>query len=185
MRFSHALRLLIASLGLGAATSGCYYATDNGNPPPVPAENPDLESIDTGATMSVSAGHGAGLFVEYLGNGAWSVYTSCDTLETERDCEFDVIFAVAEGVTISAPTLNHDPEADDRLVSQSSGSFRLFANTQKALDGVSFNTDAGAAIQIDMLLDGQARPELINWISGATHVAGTTTNPVNFLPTAP
>lgn len=179
------LRPFAACAAFALAISGCYVIDDNGGEPPFPADEPAQESLDTGATMEITPGRGAGLFVEYLGAGAWNVYTSCDTLVTERPCVFDVIFAVAPEVTIVAPTLSRDAEPVDRLSLQKDGSFRLLTGTASKLDGVTFSTDAGAALRIDMLLDGQARPDLIHWISGAAHVVGTTTNPVDFIPTAP
>lgn len=181
-----ALFALAACAGLGASTTGCFIITDNGGSgPPVPTDTPDQLSIDTGATMSVAAGQGAGLFVEYLGGGNWDVYTSCDTALSDSPCSFDVIITVDAGVTIEAPML-HDAEPVDTLTLIDSG-FQLKTGTALKLDGVAFTTDPGAVIRVDMLLDGEADPTFIHWVSGGHHVTGTseTTNPVDFVPTFP
>ncbi|MFT3772153.1 MAG: hypothetical protein QM820_42655 [Minicystis sp.] len=175
---------LAACVGLGAATTGCFVITDGGGDPLPPADTPAQELVDTGATMSVDAGQGAGLFIEYTGGGQWDVFTSCDTDVTNRPCDFDVIISVAPGVSISAPTL-HDAEPVDTLELRSDGSFRITTGTASGLDGVTFTTDPGASIVIDMLLDGQAQPDYIRWVSGGALQAGTTTNPAEFIPSEP
>jgi len=181
-----ALFALAACAGLGAATAGCFIITDDGGSGPLaPAATPDQLSIDTGATMSVAPGQGAGLFVEYLGGGAWDVYTSCDTAITDRPCDFDVIVTVGSGGGVEAPAL-HDAEPVDSLALLSSG-LHLKTGTALKLDGVTFSTDPGASIVVDMLLDGEARPPFIHWVSGGAPVTGTdeTTNPVELVPTFP
>jgi hypothetical protein len=186
MRTYRPLLALLACAVLGAATSGCFIITDDGGSgPPAPSATPDQISIDTGATLSVTPGQGAGLFVEYLGGGAWDVFTACDTAITNRPCDFDVIITVGQGVGIQDPKL-HDAEPVDSLALISSG-FQVKTGTALKLDGVTFSTDPGASIKVDMLLDGEARPPFINWVSGGEHVSGTsdTTNPVEFVPTLP
>lgn len=175
-----ALHLSIALLA--AATSGCFISADAGDPAP-PSTTPDRESIDTNAHMPVAGGEGAGLWVEYQTGGAWDVYTSCDTHLGNRPCDFDVILSAA---SISGPEL-HDQEPVDTLELRADGTLRMITGTAAGLDGVRFTTDPGAAIQIDMLLDGQAQPRFINWVSDGAHVTGTdtTTNPLVFVPTFP
>lgn len=184
MRFDP-VRPLLAALSLAVATSGCFITTDTGPPPAPPSDEPAVESVDIGATMDVPPGRGAGLFVEYLGAGAWSVYTSCDTLVTEQACVFDVIVSTPSGAAILAPKLAGGAHPEDTLSPRSDGGLRFVVGTESTLVGVTFSTQAGAPIEIDMLLDGQARPDFIHWMNGGAHVVGTTTNPVDFLPTAP
>jgi hypothetical protein len=180
-----ALRVSIALLALAAAPSGCFISSDSGDPAP-PSAVPDQERIDTNAHMPVTGGAGAGLWIEYQSGGSWDVYTSCDTDVSHRPCAFDVIVSAPEGASISGPEL-HDEEPVDTLELRADGTLRMITGTAAGLDGVRFTTDPGAAIQIDMLLDGQAQPRFINWVSDGAHVTGTdtTTNPLVFVPTFP
>ncbi|APR77771.1 Hypothetical protein A7982_03118 [Minicystis rosea] len=175
---------VVAAFAAGAA--GCFIVTDNGASPAPPSDTPSQEIVDTGASLQVAAGQGAGLFVEYHGDGAWDVYTSCDTDLTNRPCLFDVIISSASGGSIAAPTL-HDAEPVDAIELRADGSFRITTGTASRLDGVTFTTDPGASIEIDMLLDGQAQPTFIHWSRDGVAVHGdeTTTNPVDFTPTLP
>jgi hypothetical protein len=173
---------LLTGAALALAGSGCFVVTDNTTEPDPPADAPAQWSVDSGATMVVSPGQGAGLFVEYHGNGDWDVYTSCDTDITDRPCAFDVIISADPGVGIAGPTL-HDKEPVDSLELRSDGSFRMVTGTAGSLDGVTFTTDPGAAIRIDMLLDGEAQPDFINWVSDGAHQQNAETNPADFIPT--
>lgn len=184
VRLATRLKLIGVAVALGVASSGCFLVTDNNDIPDPPTDTPAQESVDTGAVILVDPGQGAGLFVEYRGDGEWDVFTSCDTDITDRPCQFDVIISAAPGVSISAPTL-HDAEPVDSLELRSDGSFRMATGTATKLGGVNFSTDPGAAIQIDMLLDGEAQPDFVRWISGGLSQEGTTTNPADFIPTLP
>jgi len=181
-----AILALGACLGLGAGATGCFVITDSGDDPSPRRATPDEESVETGAAMSVSAGAGAGLWVEYQSGGAWDLYTSCDAAVTDRPCAFDVLASAELGVPIHAVQL-HDHEPVDSVELRAEGGLRMITRTAAGLDGVRFTTDPGAAIQIDMLLDGQAQPTFINWVSGGARVTGTnrTTNPLVFVPTFP
>lgn len=176
---------MLSVLALAAATSGCFISGDAGDPAP-PSATPDRESIDTNAHMSVTGGAGAGLWVEYRSGGSWDVYTSCDTDISHRPCDFDVLVSVEAGAAVSDPVL-HDQEPADTLDLRADGSLRLITGTAAGLDGVRFTTDPGAAVRIDLLLDGQAEPSFIHWVSDGEAVTGTdtTTNPLVFVPTSP
>lgn len=177
------LGALAATVGLAGAAAGCFIVTDNGDSPAPPSQTPSQEIVDTGASLQVAEGRGAGLFVEYHGQGVWDVYTACDTDITHRPCLFDVIVSAA---SIAAPLL-HDAEPVDAIELRADGSLRLTTGTASRLDGVTFITDPGATIEIDMLLDGRAQPTFIYWSRDGVTARGdeTTTNPVDFTPTLP
>lgn len=182
-----ALRGAIAAACLALGNAGCFVVTDSGSGGPSgPAVDPDPFTIDTGAVFDVVPGQGAGLWIEYLGDGAWDVYTSCDTAITDRPCDFDVILSAGPDAAVSMPEL-HDAEPVDSLELRSDGSFRMITGTALGLDGVTFTTDPGAPLTVDLLLDAQAQPSYLNWISDGAHVTGTesTSNPVIFIPAAP
>ena len=180
-----AVLTLAAGLALGAATSGCFVVTDGGASPLPPSTDPAQESIDTDALIAVTPGKGAGLFVQYAAGGQWDVFTSCDTDITDRPCAFDVIISADPSVALSNPQ-KHDFEPVDTLTLETDGSMHLVTGTAGKLDGLSFTADPGAAIRVDMLLDGAAQPDYVHWISGGVYQdQGTTTNPADFVPTSP
>ena len=178
--------VLSACCTLGTATSGCFVVSAGGSPAP-PAALPAQESIDTDAPdaprLMVTPGEGAGLWVQYRTGGLWDVFTSCDTKITGRACNFDVILS-AEPPSGLADPKPHDFHTGDSA-SFAGGSIGLVTGTSGGLDGVTFLSDPGAILRVDMLLDGAAQPLFVNWIGGGTRQPGTTTNPVDFTPTAP
>lgn len=186
-RARRALGVLPLCIGLSAATSGCFIIDDNGNAPPYPGE-PDQIHVDTGAAFTnITPGDGAGVFVEYFGDGAWSVTTTCDTDKTDRPCEYDIVISAAEDVSISDPQLLPSSEPVDKLTLRDDGSIQLTTGTASRLGGIIFYTDPGAAIELDMLLDGQAQPWFIYWITDGEPIHGdeTSSNPIDFIPTLP
>jgi hypothetical protein len=152
-----------------------------------PAEGREIvsarENVDADATMSVRPGEGAGIFVQYASGGHWSVFTACDTNRSNRPCRFDLIISADPTVSFSGPQ-GLDLEPVDVLSLGSDGTIRLQTGTAGKLDGVSFDADPGATIRVDALLDGEARPDLVNWIGGGQQQQGTTDNPVDFTPTS-
>lgn len=143
------------------------------------------ERVDADATMSVSPGEGAGVFVQYASGGHWNVFTSCDTNRSDRPCRFDiVILPVDSSVSISGPQ-GQQLEPVDVLTLGSDGSIRLQTGTAGRLDGVSFDADPGATMRVDVLLDGEARPDFVNWVSDGEQRQGTAGNPVDFKPSSP
>lgn len=177
---------LALHVGLAAATSGCFILDGHSGAPPYPGD-PDQVEVDTGAVINVTPGEGAGVFVEYFGDGAWSVTTSCDTDLTNRPCAYDIIIAVAPEITVSSPALVPTSEPVDRLTLRDDGTFRLTAGTASRLGGITFLTDPGAAIEMDMLLDGQAQPWFVFWSQDGELASGDeeSSNPIAFTPTLP
>jgi len=178
----------VGVLVAGVATSGCFVVTDGGAAPAPPAAVPALESVDTDVPdaprLMVTPGAGAGLWVQYRAGGLWDVFTSCDSKMTNRPCNFDVIIS-ADGAGALSDPKPHDFQPVDSLARSSDHSIHLVTGTAGGLDGVTFTSDPGAKLGIDMLLDGQAQPTFVNWISGGLRQPGTTTNPVDFVPTSP
>lgn len=170
----------IACLGLGAASSGCFIITDNGGDPLPPVDPAGEESVDPNAMMDPTPGYGAGLFVEYTSGGGWTLYATCDTVVTDAPCTFDVIVTVDPGAGLDAPELTGEsPDDALRLVD---GGFQLYTVTADEMPMVTFMADPGVGITVDMLLDGFAQPEYVNWVSGGVHRQDPGANPVRFTP---
>jgi hypothetical protein len=165
-------------------TQGIAWAEVPDRAPPPSIEIASArESVDADAVMSVRPGEGAGIFVQYASGGHWNVFTACDTNRSNQPCRFDILISADSTVAFSDPQ-GQQLEPVDVLTLGADGSIRLQTGTALKLDGVSFDADPGATIRVDVLLDGEARPDLLNWISGGELRQGATDDPVDFTPTS-
>jgi hypothetical protein len=171
---------LAAAVGLSAASSGCFVVTSPGNGAAI-----QQASLDTDATLSVKGGAGAGVFVQYASGGHWDVYTSCDYATSGAPCSFDVILSAPDATATLSNPKGQALGGSDQAVLNADGTISLITMTTTALDGVTFDADAGATVQVDMTLDGVDHPELLDWVSGGKVVLGASANPVDFIPTEP
>ena len=182
-----ALALSIPLLFLAAA---CTYDngdaqrfTDNPNDanPMVACGTIARSTIDVDRQIEVDPAGGAGVFVEYAAGGHWHVRTSCDT--GRGPCPWDVLVSPDAGHALS----NVAPEAlesNDSLheYASSPGSWQLTAYTSSDLDGFTFDTDPGAAVEVDALLDGVCAVGYFYWVGdGALH-SGSPSNPLFLVP---
>ena len=110
MNLSSSLKLgsLLVALGCAcAAASSCADQEDDGAVVVVPSNTtpmqPEQVSVDTGAALTVTPGQGVGVFVEYTSGGQWTITTSCDTLESQYACGFDLFVS---GVSSSTALTN-------------------------------------------------------------------------------
>jgi hypothetical protein len=177
---------LLSTLTLGAtlafAGTGCVIDASAGTTVVTEPAIDDV-TVDTGATMATSPGEGVGLFIEYAGDGHWDVYTTCDTDISGAACSFDVIIT-PDSRTVSNIE-GYDLYASDSVSLLSDGSIQLVADTDYGMNGVSFDADPGATIQVDMLLDGVEQPRFVYAVSDGALVSGVRTNPAAFTPATP
>jgi hypothetical protein len=141
-------------------------------------------TIDTGATLPLDPGGSVGLSVQYAAGGHWNVSTTCDTRTSGATCAFDVIVSPAPGASFSGVE-GHDLGSADTLDLRSDGSVRLVTSTSYATDGISFDQDPGAIVEIDALLDGAVQPPLVRLVSDGSVVEGVPTNPIALSPSDP
>lgn len=144
--------------------------------------------IDTDATLTdVEPGRGVGLFVEYAAGGRWHVYVTCDSLDSELPCGWDVI--VSTSSTITAVESEPGPEVWLEPLRDSDGrsysGLRFLSETTTELEGVSFETTPGTAIRLDVLLDGVADGRYTYWVGGGAVHRGAPSAVIDLLPTAP
>ena len=182
-----ALALSIPVLFLAAACTydngDAHRVIDNPNPPDPMVQCGDIanSTIDVNRQIDIDPAGGAGMFVEYAAGGHWHVRTSCDT--GRGPCAWDILVSPADGHVLS----NVTPEAlesDDSLheYASSPGTWQLNANTSSDLDGFTFDTDPGAAVEIDALLDGVCAVGYFYWVGdGALH-SGSPSNPLILSP---
>jgi hypothetical protein len=198
MRFSldsvklGALRVLPVVVALAAAGTGCFFFEGSGSdgsnntaPPPdntVP-DQPAQISIDADATLAAPPGDGVGVFVQYATGGHWTITTSCDVnTDTNPDhvpCEFDVFATLLSPGTAISNWQGQALQGKDALEIQSDGTVHLITETGAGLDGMKFDTDPGAQIELDVWLDGQEAPRFIYWISDGVLHTGAPTDPVD------
>jgi hypothetical protein len=179
------LSTFAAAIGFSTLTTGCVIDPGPGvvYVDTTPVAIPDVV-VDPGAQMSASPGEGVGLFVQYQGDGRWDLFTTCDTAVTGAACNFDVVISADPGVYFSG-IVGTDLGPSGSVSLQSDGSIRLVTDTDFATDGVSFDADAGATIEVDVLLDGVAQPQFIFAVSNGVLLQGMPGNPVDFTPAAP
>ena len=179
---------------LGAGASGCApsVSVDDASRLASPAlrtvgrtrDEVAVVIIDAGAALQLSPGDSVGLFVQYAEGGHWNLTTTCDTRTSGRSCAFDVVISPAPGATFSGVE-GQGLARDDRLELRSDGSVHLLTATSFGTEGISFDSDPGALVEIDALLDGSDQPRLVNVVSEGAVLSGVPTNPVDFSPSAP
>lgn len=174
---------LFAACGYGDHMShhDGYYDTTYG-PAPTPTPTVEQATIDTDQLLDIEPGAGAGAFIEYEAGGTYHVTTSCDVGQG-GDCLWDIVVTpLADAALLSVTPL--DLESDDSVTLGSGNQARLVANTGKDFDGFSFQTDPGAAIELDALLDDGPGNRYLFWVGdGALH-SGAPSNPIDLVPSA-
>lgn len=185
-------RFGIAALGvLGVAFSGCYYENDDDTEYVYVDEGPPQndrvynEPIEPGETMTTTPGDGAGVFIEYLGDGQWHVFVACDTNESGYACAWDVLALAPTGVRISNIEGDQLEGSDQIYTLGGSGSAGLASDTSYGLDGMYFQTDPGATVRFDVLIDGVRDARYIYWIDSEALHAGAPSNPIDLTPARP
>lgn len=179
---------LTACLGLALGSAGCAFqgaatlTTDPapGNPAP-PASAVAQIPVDPGGSMSSQPGSGVGLFVQYDLGGHWNLFTTCDTQISGASCSFEVVVSAGAGVTLDK-VRGVGLEPSDSVTLEPNGSIRLVTDTSFGSDGLAFDADPGALIEVDMLLDGVAQPRFVFVVSQGVLVSGVPSNPVDFAP---
>src|SRR5258708_3308199 len=100
-------KALLLSIPFAYLVVACTY--DNGDAQravydtstPASCETPTQSTIDTDAQISVDAGVGAGVFIEYATGGHYPPRTGCDPAGSNPACHWDVIITPEVGKTIT------------------------------------------------------------------------------------
>jgi hypothetical protein len=136
--------------------------------------------IDANGLLTAEPGAGAGLFVEYLDEGQWHVWTTCDTDSNGAACSFDVDLVGANLGLVQG----EDLEGSDRVELESDYARALFETTSDT-DGVRFRLDEGAPLRLGVWLDGVEAREVVFWVEDGAIVQGIPTTPTDFVPGGP
>ncbi len=169
--------LAIASI-LSLLATGCY---DDHHLHEEELE-PFLATVDRGEVLTTELGAGAGLFVEYAQGGRWTLWSSCDTDLSARPCLWDV-YVASQGAIDGLETRDFE-SGEDSVHFSSDSSFSMFTTTTSGSDSVSFSTDPGALIRLEVYLDGLDAPDYLVWFNSGIQ-SGAPYHPVVFQPDAP
>jgi hypothetical protein len=162
-----------------------YYNGDYGGSGGSPAKDVVTAKIDTGETLTTDKGKGAGVFIEYAEGGRWHVFTSCDYDLYGEECQWDVLASVGSGGQITNAEIESAESADgDKLYSDST-SVNLVVSTASDFDGMTFSTQPGATVRIDVLLGGAADARYIYWVGDGGLHTGAPSNPIDLKPSTP
>jgi hypothetical protein len=140
---------------------------------------PAAFEIDTGASVTHTAGVDAGYYISYAAGGSCHLDWTCDTKLSALGCEFTG--------TITAPSLANATcfmcEADD-LLTASPGEVDWDTNTSTGLDGTDFTTNPGEEIHLDLAINGIPQPDLVFIPSGGA-VSTPGCSPMDLGPSTP
>lgn len=184
-------RAFFLSVPLLLSSIACTY--DNGDARRVLDEPPDdcgsptpvQATIDVDRQLDADPGAGAGLYVEYASGGHWQLRTTCDTLRSGETCKWDVLVIPQSGSSILNP-VGSDLEQDDlvRQYPNDPSIYQLAAFTSSDVDAFSFDSDPGATVRVDALLDDRCALNYVFWVGdGALH-PGAPSNPLDLTPSA-
>jgi hypothetical protein len=178
-------RTHVGVLGLASlvafAASGCFVGSEA---PARPLTT--IATVDTGATLTSPPGEGAGVTVEYQPGGHWHVWWTCDTNLSGLPCTFHVDVVAESGSirNVAADRL----EADDSLVTPSPTEVTLDTNTSTGVDGVFFDTDPGATINVLQVIGDVQDGTYFYWSQGGQILGGGdvgAADPMGFVASSP
>jgi len=167
---------------LALAASGCVWSSEGPPPPRLVTQ----ATVDTGPTLTVSPGTGAGVFVEYQAGGHWHVWWTCDTNLSGLPCTFHVD-VIAQSGTIGN-VAGDRLEANDSLVTPNPTEVTLDTSTSTGVDGVFFDTDPGAAINVLQVIGDAQDGTYFYWSQGGQILGGgdvDAADPMSFVGSSP
>jgi hypothetical protein len=142
--------------------------------------------VDPGRTLTASPGQGVGLFAQYQAGGHWQLTWSCDTQLTGQSCPYQVTVVSRGGAITNAMALA--PQAGDTLTQPAPEEIDTATLTSTALSGATFDTPAGAQVDVDVLIDGAKAGVTLFFVQNGTvngGYAGALTDPLVFEPLSP
>ena len=152
-----------------------------------PSATPILVNVDDGATMTAQPGQGVGVFTEYVSGGHWHVWWTCDTTQTNETCPMSVTVALAKGGQISNPIADVNSTATP-TVNGDGNTLSATTITTTGIDGMTFDTDAGATITLTATVGGVYDGSFLFFVQDGAingNYTGTITDPLMLVGKAP
>ena len=170
----------------GSSTGGGGYAGGGyGGPDDAGTQQPMLAFVDPGRTLNATPGQGVGVFVTYQPGGQWLVQWTCDSSITHESCFFDIAVSSDTGSTAQ---LVDDSVAAGGAVQNEGAMTVIQTTTTTEEDQASFSTTPGAAITVNVQLNGEPSGAYFFFVqNGAVNggYQGTLSDPMEFEPTSP
>ncbi len=138
--------------------------------------------IDSDAAMETNPGRETGLYVEYLSGGLWTVYTTCGDVARYGECEWEISTSVPGCAFVGAE--GYDLEPGESFETDELGAWTL-VSTGYDYDGLYVQTEPGASLQLDALLDGDYADSYVFWVEGGDVRTSAATTPVELVPDIP
>jgi len=167
-----------------APRGGRYVPPTTEDGTPVDTATPQLVRavVDTDQRMSnVIGGEGVGVFIEYQSGGSWRVRWTCDSARTRQACNYKVRVAASAIL---------EPQAEGGASISSSGTKFVSLTTATSYDvqGVSFATDPGEVITLEVEVDGVKTGAYVFFVQDGKvngGYEGKLSNPIELVPSAP
>ncbi len=129
--------------------------------------------IDRSGFLDLDPGLGAGATVEYAGGGFWRFAVSCDTFYSGLPCEWDLIVSTIDAeLSDVAPEGLEPSDSLARFVGDPDpNAVQLLTTTGDDIDAFTLQTEPGAGVSVDVLLDGACGGTYVSWLAGDEIVA--------------
>jgi len=147
------------------------------------SSKPMLVDVDPDRTLTAHPGDGVGVFTEYRSGGEWHIWWTCDTNKTSLPCTFQVTVTAASGAITNASSEQF--ESNDQLVQLSDRAIEALTQTATGVDGIVFDADPGATIQLDAQMNGQDSGSFLFFVQNGQvngGYQGSLTDPLMFEP---
>jgi hypothetical protein len=110
-----------------------------------------LAVVDDDQTMTADPGQGVGVFIEYKTGGTWHLWWTCDTAKTNQSCDFVVSATLAQGTIAN---IDQSQLQGGFIASPNASSVEAHITTSNDVDGITFQTPAGAQIEVTASVGG-------------------------------
>lgn len=188
-------RWVLAALSTFAlAVSGCYagndvyYYDEGAYGDGSCAAGFDQSEIDSGSTLDLDPGVGAGVTAEYLGDGAWRFATACDTAISGYECNWDIVVSAVDGKIqrFESESLERSDLLDwsPSVEGGPADAARLVATSDYDLDAFTLDATPGATLEIDTILDEHCGGSYVHWLHEG-RVVSAHTQAVDLTPSSP
>jgi len=173
--------LVLAAVAASALATGCIFddGTSTTNPPQVTCATPQSYTIDTGASITHTAGVDAGYYVSYAAGGNWHLEWTCDTKLSALGCNFTGDIVAAAGATGTC----YQCEPDDILTANGS-SFHFDTITTSGIDGVDIVAPAGSSLSVDLMVNGIYQNDIV-YLPSLGRTQNPACMPIDLVPSAP
>jgi hypothetical protein len=184
--------LTLSLASLASSMAGCIWSdggSSSGSEDPPTVNPPTLDTpkqvaITPDKTLKSDAGAGVGIFAEYASGGHWHVWTTCDTNTSKVSCDFEAFAIPQKGAQISNVKGEH-LEGSDVAEALTDGSAHLSTSTSTEFDGMTFDADPGAVVELEVYFEGVPDARIVYWFGDDTLHTGAPTDPIDFVPAAP